>query len=281
MQVMLPPGVTLHATRLHFAAMRPGGEMDPKIPHTPVRSFVEPPHVDDAVELLAASPLDVIATGFTSSAYKHGPEGEHALLERLAKRSRGIPLVSTCLAATRGLRALGVNRLALVNPPWFDDKLDAQGAEFFTAQGFEVVHHSPCGLPSSQTAITPEGLYDWVRSVAGDAEGVFIGGNGLRAVGVIEVLEEDLGIPVLTANQVLVWESLWLAGCDAPVTGYGKLFQVTPAVEVSCSVDGCSIGRSFWSKGALARRRSPLAHPGGPAMVEALPNVWTFRVTSN
>lgn len=33
-------------------------------------------------------------------------------------------------------------------------------------------------------------------------EGVFIAGNGFRAIGVIAALEEDLGRPVLTANQV-------------------------------------------------------------------------------
>ena len=56
--------------------MRPGGEMDPKIPHDPVRAFIDPPFIDDAVELLAASPLDSIALGFTSSAYVLGADGE-------------------------------------------------------------------------------------------------------------------------------------------------------------------------------------------------------------
>jgi maleate isomerase len=53
---------------------------------------------------------------------------------------------------------------------------------------------------------------------------VFIGGNGFRAVGVIQALEEDLGVPVLTANQVLCWHLLRLAGTRAPVVGYGRLF---------------------------------------------------------
>jgi maleate isomerase len=47
----------------------------------------------------------------------------------------------------------------------------------------------------------------------------------LRAVGVIQALEEDLGIPVLTANQVLLWHLLRLAGTHAPVAGYGRLFE--------------------------------------------------------
>ena len=52
-----------------------------------------------------------------------------------------------------------------------------------------------------------------------------IGGNGFRAVGVIEALEADLDRPVLTANQVLLWAALVAAGADpAVVDGYGRVF---------------------------------------------------------
>jgi maleate isomerase len=57
---------------------------------------------------------------------------------------------------------------------------------------------------------------------------VFIGGNGFRAVGVIRALEEDLGRPVLTANQVAFWAALRLSGTRAPVAGYGRIFGVEP-----------------------------------------------------
>lgn len=226
LQAMAPPEVSIHAHRLHFGAMRPGGVMDPKIPHQPVTSFTDAPYLDDTVESLAASPLDVIALGFTSSSYKHGVDGERALLDRLAPRSRQMPLVSTCLAATEAMRALGVRSMALVNPPWFDEELDAAGAKYFTDQGFDVVHHAPSGLPSSQADIIPGLLFDWVRSVAGDAEAVFIAGNGQRAVGVVDALERELGIAVLTANQVLLWQALREVAPDVEVSGYGRVFQV-------------------------------------------------------
>ena len=52
-----------------------------------------------------------------------------------------------------------------------------------------------------------------------------IGGNGFRAVGVIEALEADLDRPVLTANQVLLWAALATAGADpAMIEGYGRVF---------------------------------------------------------
>jgi maleate isomerase len=88
-----------------------------------------------------------------------------------------------------------------------------------------VVHHAPAELPSDQRAVHPGQLYEWARAhVPAAAEAVFIGGNGFRTVGVIAALEEDLAIPVLTANQVLCWHLLRLVGTRAPVVGYGRLF---------------------------------------------------------
>jgi len=59
-------------------------------------------------------------------------------------------------------------------------------------------------------------------------EGVFIGGNGFRAIGVIAALEEDLGRPVLTGNQVAFWYALRLAGVGAEVDDYGQVFRKNP-----------------------------------------------------
>ena len=101
--------------------------MDPTIPLAPVKAFAEPPHVDDAVELLAAAPLHAIAYGFTSSAYVIGMEGEAEMIARLERRTRGIPVVVTCGAAVEGLRVLGARQIALIDPPWFDTELNGLG----------------------------------------------------------------------------------------------------------------------------------------------------------
>ncbi|MFJ6510315.1 maleate cis-trans isomerase [Streptomyces sp. NPDC091406] len=233
LQAMAPRDVSVHGSRVHFGAMRPGGEMDPKIPHDPVRAFIDPPFIDDAVELLAAAPLDSIALGFTSSAYVLGADGEQKLFERLADRTRGIPLTGTTHAAAAGFRALGAERIALVNPPWFDDELSALGASYFDERGFDVVHHGPCGLPSNQKLITPEALVQWIESTVAPQrpQAVLVAGNGIRAVGTIAGLEERIGFPVLTANQVLFWHALHLAGgtaAAARITEYGALFGVRP-----------------------------------------------------
>ncbi|MFJ8214269.1 maleate cis-trans isomerase [Streptomyces sp. NPDC096033] len=226
LRAMAPAEVGLHYARVPFGAMGSGGAMEPTIALAAVRAFAENPQVDRAAELLGAAPVAAIGYAFTSSSYVTGARGEAYLLDRLRERAHGLPVVAPCAAAVEALRGLGVGRIALVDPPWFDETLNELGRGYYEEAGFEVPYAAPCGLPSGQTLITPEDLHDWVAGVVGDAaEAVVIGGNGFRAVGVIQALEATLGRPVLTANQVLLWSALRAAGAGADgVEGYGRLF---------------------------------------------------------
>ncbi|MGH8730016.1 MAG: maleate cis-trans isomerase family protein [Burkholderiales bacterium] len=223
---MAPEGVSIHATRVPLGVMRAGGVMDPAIALEPVRAFADPPGVDDAAELLAAAPLHAIGFGFTSSSYARGAADDEILRQRLQARTRGIPVAITSVSAALGLRAVDANRIALVDPPWFSPELTALGVEYFQNQGFDIVHAAAAALPGDQRAIHPGQLFEWVRGhVPSEAEAVYIGGNGLRAVGVIQALEEELQIPVLTANQALLWHLFRLAGTRVTMSGYGRVFE--------------------------------------------------------
>jgi maleate isomerase len=227
LQAMAPEGVRVHAARVPFGAMRHGGTMDPTIALAPVREFVEPPDIDDAVSLLAAAPIGAIGIGFTSSAYVVGAEGEQKVIERLMERSAGIPVVATCTSAVEGLRKLNARKLALFDPPWFDAELNRLGAEYFNSQEIDVVLHKSCALPSSQRSVNPPELHAWIiRHTPDDADAVFVGGNGFRSVGIIAALEQDLRRPVLTANSSLLWGLLHAAGTAARPEGYGVLFTL-------------------------------------------------------
>ena len=164
---------------------------------------------------------------FTSSSYLLGVKGDHELAARLAERTRGIPVVISSLSAVAGLQALGVRRIALIHPPWYAPELDRLGAQYFRSQGFDVVFHAPAPLRPDFGEIFPSQIHEWARAHVPDrAEAVFIGGTGMRAVGAIRPLEEDLGRPVLTANQVSLWRALQIADAHAAVAGYGRLFTV-------------------------------------------------------
>jgi maleate isomerase len=57
------------------------------------------------------------------------------------------------------------------------------------------------------------------------AQAVFIGGNALRAIGVIAALEEDLRRPVLTANQVSLWVCAACSWRGSQIDNFGQLFK--------------------------------------------------------
>jgi maleate isomerase len=218
MGAMAPTGISIHAARV----WRRGD----------AKTFSEPPHIDDAVEMLTASGSSspsglapaAILVAFATTSYLLGVQGSRELCARLESRSSGVPVVLTGDAATSAMHRLNVRRISLVFPPWFSSS--EPGTAFFQAQGFEVVA-AVCMEPKRTfMEVAPEELFAFVVGhTSPSAEAVFIAGNGLRAAGAIEALECRLGLPVLAANQVLLWDGLQRVGQASRVEAYGRIFR--------------------------------------------------------
>jgi len=215
---MAPDGVSLHTSRIFFADLA---------------TFAEAPGPERATKLLARLPLQAIIYAWTVGSYLLGTAGEQELVSRVEQHSNGIPVLMSAPAAAAGLRALEVGRIALIHAPFFTDEFDQKGVTYFQERGFEVVHAShlmpPVEVPHPNTGsvASPAEIYEWVRShVPSSAQAVFIGGNALRAIGVIAALEDDLRRPVLTANQASLWYALRTAGAEVTVDGYGQLLKM-------------------------------------------------------
>lgn len=218
---------TVHGARVDFSPMHPGGTIDEKIAHDPVLQFVDPAIIDRTVTSLSSSPLDAIGLAFTSSSFKIGAEREQELLQRQEKVSHGIHLETTGTAATAAIRHLGLTRIAVMAPSWFDEQLCREGQSYFTDQGIDIVSATPSGPLGGPLAINAAATAAAVTRLIDqtNAEAVFIAGNGQRAIGAIDYLEKQLGVTVLTANQVLLWACLAGAQLQHAVSGYGRLFD--------------------------------------------------------
>jgi maleate isomerase len=186
------------------------------------------PRLDEAAERLAAGGIEVLGYASTSYAYAAGFADESAMVSRLSRRA-GIPVAATCASAVLALRALGISRLALVHPPWFDNALNNLGTAYFQSQAVHVVSSASADLPDDPRQIEPSDVCEWTsRHVEDDAEAVFIGGNGFRTADAIEPLETAIQRPVITANQVLLWGLLARADAVFDIAGYGQLFARSP-----------------------------------------------------
>jgi maleate isomerase len=220
----MAPGFTIRVVRVPVEAGTAATAGAPPTSPVGLRALTAAPVLDEAVELVLAEPVDAIAFASTSSAYAIGFDGEVAMLARLSRRT-GVPVVGTCAAAVRALWLLDAQRVALVHPPWFDHELNELGASYFRSQGFEVVISTSAELASDPDQIEPAEVVEWgSRHVPGDAEAIFIGGNGFRAAAAIDALERRTGCPVLESNQLLLWEILAQTGSTLPIRGFGQLF---------------------------------------------------------
>lgn len=221
---MAPDGVSVHATRVHLDSARLSG--DEPIELATLRTYVTPPLLDDAAALPAAGPASVIAYAFTSTCYLGGDGDDDTLRARLEQRTSGIPVVTTCVAATQAMRTLGVETIALVHSPWVSDAVNEMGAAYFRRQGLHVVKAASVPLHTNPRQLEPRDVYQWVRrNTPDDAAAVFLAGNGFRTVSLIAAMETELERPVLSANQVLLWAALRAADVQPTVADHGQLFN--------------------------------------------------------
>jgi maleate isomerase len=74
---------------------------------------------------------------------------------------------------------------------------------------------------------TAERAYRLGRSVdIPEAEAVFLSGTGMPTVPALEMLEADLGKPVISSNSAMMWHALRLCGVRQPIAGYGRLLTL-------------------------------------------------------
>lgn len=175
---------------------------------------------------LLPSEFDFAAIGFgcTSAATLIGDDGVTGAV-RTAHPEMAV--TNPISAAINAFEALGSRRIAVVTPYTAD--VTAPIVAHFEAAGVEV---SAVGsfLESRDhvvAKITEESVAAGVRQVVEQSEcdGVFISCTSLRSFDIVETLESELGVPVVSSNLAFSWRLLRLAGVDDALAGRGRLFR--------------------------------------------------------
>ena len=177
-----------------------------------------------AAQLLATLSPNVIAYACTAGSFVDGSAGTDRLLASIRKVVN-CPVVATASAMDAALRRLGVSRMSLATP-YPQDVTEAE-RNFLVASGFDVV--SCACLGRSGAAVRPttfDEIIDLVRGVdRADSEAIFVSCTDLRVLEIVDVLERELGKPVLTSNQVTLWAILDVLGHREPLAGFGRLLS--------------------------------------------------------
>jgi maleate cis-trans isomerase len=174
-----------------------------------------------------AGPLDSIVWACTSGSFVFGPDGAADQVSALEKVA-GVPASSTSFAFVDACRALGVSSVAVgaTYPPdvagRFVQFLTHHDISVLTVSARDIITAAEVGTLPGEVVLE---FADAVSADAPDAEAVLLPDTALHTVDVLDALEQRVGKPVLTANQVSIWQGLRLAGADVPRDGLGTLFR--------------------------------------------------------
>ena len=209
-QAMLPPGVSVHTTRLKLTG---NSKQD-------LLGMTE--RIEEAAELVADSGADLIVFHCTAVS-TFSAELEQSIRDRAARAS-GRPATATSEAIIAALHVLRARRIVMLSP--YVEATNAREAAFFRGAGFDVL--SCAGLNRSgagaMMAITPEQWREFARAHRDDrAEAYLISCTTVRSVEIAEELEHELGRPVVTSNTATVWHCLRKMAISDPVAGFGQL----------------------------------------------------------
>jgi maleate cis-trans isomerase len=218
MIALAPEGVSVHFHRM--AAYGAPGSLEGQDERT--RRMID--HIDGSIELLASVEPNVIVVAHTATSYYLGRQGEADLLGRL-QNSTGTRVTTAFASVVRALERLNAQRVALGTP--YSPETTMQGKALLEAHGLQVVNFANLQGVTNIYEETAERAYGLARLVdRDDAEAVFLSGTGMPTLSVLELLEQDLGKPVISSASAMMWHALRLAGVRQIIPGYGRLLTV-------------------------------------------------------
>lgn len=196
------------AVRLHVSRVPSGVELTP---HTIASMNATLPAA--AALLPSAVTFDVVGYGCTSGTTLIGAERVRDLVMGAAPARHVTDPLSAALAACSDLN---LKRVGIVSP--YIPSVAHPIRRAFEDAGIIVPDMLSFGeqIEARVARIAPASITEAVRTLArrSPLDGVFLSCTNLRTLDILAPLEAELGLPVLSSNQVLVWHMARLAGIN-------------------------------------------------------------------
>jgi maleate isomerase len=220
--MMVPDGVSMSLTPIHSVEDPQHEFLSPESLELVIR------RIPAAARELASKHVSVIVQAGVPHTTAFG-RGIEERIQREVGEVTDLPLIIDVRACIEAIHALQMRKVLIVSP--FTDHANGVVADYVRPDGIDVVaSYRVRGDAFGGLNMIPMGhLYDQVKEAYRkhpNVDGIWMPGAGMPSVAVIDVLERDLGVPVLSSKQVMVWAALRSARVSDPVEGYGRLFSI-------------------------------------------------------
>ena len=198
----VPGDVSLHVTRTGFHSGPVGIEL--------AEAVSEPAEAAEATRTLVAIEPEAVVYACTSGSFVRGLGGERRLREAILGAG-GRRAATTSGALLDVLRVLGVRRVALGTP--YVAALGERLRSFVGEAGFKAASLANLDLEGGIADLGADDVRRLAKAAfVREADALFLSCTNLPTVGLLRPLSAELGLPVLSANQVTMWGALTAAG---------------------------------------------------------------------
>lgn len=186
------------------------------------------PSYEAFVAELAEQGVDMIILSGAPPFMLLGYEGERALIGEWEKKYR-TQIVTDPQMQVAGMRALGIRSFIGASYSAVQNEI---ALKYMAEAGLESVSMEPIDVPFDQVAqITAERLYSHVKRLFlrnPGADGIYVQGGGWQTARVVQMLEDDLQVPVVHATICQAWEIHTRLRVRQVAAGYGRLLTELP-----------------------------------------------------
>lgn len=198
----VPDHVSLHVTRLPYLP-------DPVTVEL-AAALGDPHGVRRATRDVLAPQPQAVAYACSSGSFVRGLEGERALVT--AMLGAGAPAATTTSGAmVEALAEVGASRIAVLTP--YVNSVTARLHQFLADHGITISASTGLGMLGEIWTLRAPEILAAARSLdLSDAQALFISCTNVPTYDLLGPLEDELGIPVLSANQVTMAAALRLTG---------------------------------------------------------------------
>lgn len=187
---------------------------------------------EQRVKELAEIGVDLIHPEGAPPFLVHGLRGEREIVDRWA-REYGTPVVTAAMTQVEAMAALGMRRV--LGLTYFGAEVNELLAQYFTAAGFETLAVEGIQVPFDQVQrLSSHEVYAFVKAAFRrhpQVDGLSLLGSGWRILDIIELLEQDLEVPVVHPVAARVWAVQQRFQVRQRTQGFGRLLAEQPRVR--------------------------------------------------
>lgn len=176
-----------------------------------------------AANIFERFPKDIILLACTAASCAGGFGWDQQCIQKLEAATH-CPATTAITAVVDALRALNSKKIAMWTP--YSEEVTLTEKAFLEQSGIAVSSVKMIDAKRFGGAMDGGCVYRSVREMElTGVDTIFISCMAVDTMGIIEPLEADLGLPVITSNQASLWSVLQKCGVREPIMGIGRLLQ--------------------------------------------------------